>query len=226
MKALGVDKFFIYGTSNGGVAAQEIAIRYSDNVRGLILCATTPRKFGPELSIRFRQFLIPNWMASIPPPDAALTISCLTTFGVPAKPADQPGSAFGDRKSVPDGGGERTVESVVGLELLCRIVDNWRTHTGDNKVVKPVETMLNWGGSEDRLGGVKVPVLILHGVDDPTFALEHGEQILSLLPKSEHTRLVKFESKGAHLFNVLADIAPEVNAATREWLDECIGAGF
>ncbi|KAG8736025.1 hypothetical protein FRC10_009875 [Ceratobasidium sp. 414] len=226
MKALGVDKFFVYGTSNGGVIAQEVAIRYPDNVRGLILCATTSRNLGPELSTRFRQFLIPNWMASIPPPDATLMASCLTTFGVPAKPADQPGSAFGDRKPVSDDGGERTVESAVGLELVCRIVDNWRAHTGENKVVKPVEAMLNWEGCEDRLGGVKVPVLVVHGVDDPTFALERGEQTFSLLPKNEHTRLVKLDGKGAHLINVIADVATEVNGATREWLDECIRAGF
>ncbi|KAG8698338.1 hypothetical protein FRC09_007287 [Ceratobasidium sp. 395] len=226
MKALGVDKFFVYGTSNGGITAQEIAIRYPEHVRGLILCATTPRPAGPELSLRFRQYLIPGWMATVPPPDAALQASCLTTFGAPAKPADQPGSAFGDRKPVSDESGERTTESAVGLQLFCRIVDNWRTHTGEQKVMKPVETMLAWEGSESRLGGIKVPALILHGADDPTFGFDHAEQIHSLLPKNEHTRLVKFDGKGAHLINVLADVSVETNNATREWLDECIGAGF
>ncbi|KAG8740248.1 hypothetical protein FRC12_016069 [Ceratobasidium sp. 428] len=35
VKQLGVDKFFIYGTSNGGITAQEVAIRYPELVRGL-----------------------------------------------------------------------------------------------------------------------------------------------------------------------------------------------
>ncbi|KAG8735826.1 hypothetical protein FRC12_017883 [Ceratobasidium sp. 428] len=166
-------------------------------------------------------------MASVPPPDAVLQASCLPTFGAPVKPADQPGSAFGDRKQVSEAGGERTVESAVGLELFSRIVDNLRTHTGDQRVKKPVETMLNWGGSESRLGNLKAPVLVLsHGADDPTFPYSHAEDLYSLLPKNEHSRLVKLDGKGAHLINVLKDVAPEVNKATRQWLDEAIKAGY
>ncbi|KAG9114443.1 hypothetical protein FRC07_007652 [Ceratobasidium sp. 392] len=226
VKALGVDKFFIYGTSNGGITAQEIAIRYPELVRGLILTSTTPHQFGPELAAIYRQFLIESWMVSIPPPDAVLQASCVPTFGAQVKPADQPGSAFGDRKPVSEEGGERTVESVVGLELFSRIVDNLRTHTGDQKVKIPVETMLAWTGSESRLGGVKVPVLILHGADDPTFPFSHAEDLYALLPKNENTRLVKADGKGAHLINVLKDVAPQLNKDTREWLDAAIGAGY
>jgi hypothetical protein len=100
-------------------------------------------------------------MSSIPPPDIAVMAACVTSLGAPAKPADKPGSVFGDRRPVQHDEGERTAESAVGLELLCRIVDNWRTHTGQDKCVKLVETMLNWEGCESRLGGLKVPVLIL-----------------------------------------------------------------
>ena len=63
-------------------------------------------------------------------------------------------------------------------------------------------------------------------MDDPTLPIVRGEQIFSLLPEHQLTRFVKLDGKGAHLINIPADIALEVNAATRKWLDECIEAGF
>lgn len=65
-----------------------------------------------------------------------------------------------------------------------------------------------------------------HGIDDPTLPLERGEEIFSLLPEHQLTRLVKLNGKGAHLINIPADVALEVNGATREWLNECIDAGL
>ncbi|KAF8595521.1 alpha/beta-hydrolase [Ceratobasidium sp. AG-I] len=225
MTSLGVDKFFVFGTSNGGLTAQELAIRHPENVRGVVLCGTTAQAFGEDLNVRFREFVVPRWMVSEPPPNAALMGSCPTTLGAYAKPVDKPGSVFGDRSHM-QMCGERTAESAVGLDLLCRIVDNWRTHTGEARVVRPVETMLNWPGSESRLAGVKAPVLVLHGVDDPTLSITRGEQIFSLLAEHQLNRLVKLDGKGAHLINIPADVALEVNAATRQWLDECIKAGL
>lgn len=225
MKYLGVDKFFVFGTSNGGLTTQELVIRYPESVRGVALCGTTARAFGEDLSARFREFFVPRWMSSVPPPDVALIGSCTTTLGAPAKPVQKPGSVFGDRSHMQLCGG-RTAESVVGLDLLSRIVDNWRTHIGEARVVRPVEAMLNWPGCESRLAGVRVPVLILHGMDDPTLPLERGEEILSLLPEHKLTRLVKSDGQGAHLINIPADVALDVNAATRDWLNECIEAGL
>lgn len=63
-------------------------------------------------------------------------------------------------------------------------------------------------------------------MDDPTLPLERGEEILSLLPEHKLTRLVKSDGQGAHLINIPADVALDVNAATRDWLNECIEAGL
>lgn len=64
-----------------------------------------------------------------------------------------------------------------------------------------------------------------HGVNDPSVAFERAEQIVSLLPKNELTKLHKLDGKGAHLVNVLLDVGQEVNATVKGWLDECIEAG-
>jgi hypothetical protein len=69
-------------------------------------------------------------------------------------------------------------------------------------------------------------ILCRHGVDDPTVAFERAEHILSLLPRNKLTRLVKLDGRGSHLINVVAEVAPEVNVALREWLDECVKAGI
>lgn len=225
MKSLGVDKFFVFGTSNGGLAAQELAIRYPDNIRGIILCGTTSRKFGEPAESSFRQYLVPRWMSSIPPPDLEVMNACQSSLGVAPKAADKPGSTFGDRKPVQDDG-ERTAESAVGLEVLSGIVDSYRTHTGEARVSRPIEIMLNWPGCESRLGSLKVPVLILHGKDDPSIHFERAEQTFSLLPEHKLNRIVGLDGKGAHLINVVAEVAVEVNAATRDWLNDCIAAGL
>ncbi|KAF8595519.1 alpha/beta-hydrolase [Ceratobasidium sp. AG-I] len=225
LKSLGVDKFFAFGTSNGGLTAQELAIRYPENVRGLILCGSTAYPFGEPSESAFRQYLVPRWMATVPPPDLEVFNACHSSLGVAPKTADKPGSVFGDRATMQDNG-ERTAESAVGLELLSRIVDNYRTHTGEERVSRPIEILLNWPGSESRLSDLKAPVLILHGADDPSIPVERAEKLFPLLPKHELNRLVKLDGKGAHLINVVAEVAIETNAATRKWLDDCIEAGL
>lgn len=125
-----------------------------------VLCGTTARAFGEGLNARFREFFIPRWMSSVPPPDVALKGSCETTLGAPAKPINKPGSVFGDRSHM-QFCSDRTAESAVGLDLLSRIVDNWRTHSGNARVIRPVETMLGWPGCESRLKDVRAPVLVL-----------------------------------------------------------------
>lgn len=168
--------FALTALISGGLTAQELAIRYPEHVRGigmsfsqalvgyakvlLVLCGSTAYPFGEPAASAFRQFLIPRWMATVPPPDLEVFNACHSSLGVAPKTADKPGSVFGDRVPVQDDG-ERTAESAVGLELLSRIVDNYRTHTGEVRVSRTIETMLNWPGSEPRLGDLKAPMLIL-----------------------------------------------------------------
>lgn len=128
------------------------------------MIGTTAIPFAKEFAEKTRHALLPAWMSSVPPPDAALKVLIMTNAGAAPKPADAPGSVFGDRATgqptVLDGA-QRTAESVVGIDVLSRIVDNWRTHVGEARVVRPIEVMLNWGGSESRLGNVTAPALVL-----------------------------------------------------------------
>jgi pimeloyl-ACP methyl ester carboxylesterase len=49
LDALGIESAHVYGVSYGGMVAQELAIRYPDRVRGLILGGTTPG--GPRATL-------------------------------------------------------------------------------------------------------------------------------------------------------------------------------
>ncbi|CAE6381015.1 unnamed protein product [Rhizoctonia solani] len=222
---LGVKKFFVLGSSHGGITAQELSIMYPSRVRGMILVGSTCRPYPPEFSARMRDVLVPVWTSSMPPPDIALAGSIKSTLGAPAKSPEEPGSVFGDRAYVQtDGPSARTAETVAGIELLSKIVDNWRTHVGEMRVQKPVDTMLEWQGCEGRLGSVDAPVLIIHGEDDQTIPFECSEYIFSALPKKELTRIIKMDGKGAHLINEVREIAVVMNKIVREWLDDCIKA--
>ncbi|KDN40233.1 hypothetical protein RSAG8_08296, partial [Rhizoctonia solani AG-8 WAC10335] len=155
-----------------------------------------------------------------------LSRSIQSTLGAPPKSPEEPGSVFGDRARVEQVGETRTAETAVGIELLSKIVDNWRTHTGEMKLQKPVDVLLGWEGSEARLGGLIAPVLIIHGEDDTAILFECAEQIHSALPKNTLTRIVKMDGKGAHLINEVAEVAVAMNGVVRGWLDQCIQAGL
>src|SRR3954470_2798401 len=49
LDALGIESAHVYGISYGGMVAQEMAIRFPDRVRGLILGGTTPG--GPRAAL-------------------------------------------------------------------------------------------------------------------------------------------------------------------------------
>src|SRR3954447_13095639 len=49
LDALGIESAHVYGVSYGGMVAQEMAIRFPDRVRGLILGGTTPG--GPRATL-------------------------------------------------------------------------------------------------------------------------------------------------------------------------------
>lgn len=65
-----------------------------------------------------------------------------------------------------------------------------------------------------------------HGANDPSISVDNAKKLFPLLPKYELNRLVILDGKGAHLINVVAEVAVETNAATRKWLDDCIAAGL
>ncbi|CAE7067814.1 unnamed protein product [Rhizoctonia solani] len=204
---LGVDKFFVLAASHGGITAQELSLLCPSRVRGMILIESTCRPYSSQFRTHMRDVFVPEWSSSVPPPDSALARSIQSTLGAPSKKPEEPGSVFGDRAHIDQAGEARTAESAVGIELLSKIVDNWRSHTGEVKIRRPVDVLLGWGGSEARLGSVVAPVLIIHGEDGSTVPFECAEQIHSALPKNELTRIVKMDGKGAHLINEVAEVA-------------------
>ena len=52
MDALGIDSAHVYGLSMGGMIAQEVALRFPDRVRGLVLGATSPGGAHAVLPVR------------------------------------------------------------------------------------------------------------------------------------------------------------------------------
>lgn len=122
---------------------------------------STCRPYSSRFRTHMRDIFVPAWSSSVPPPDSALARSIQSTLGAPPKSPEEPGSVFGDRAHVDQVGETRTAESVVGIELLSKIVDNWRTHIGETKIKRPVDVLLEWEGCEARLRGMVAPVLIM-----------------------------------------------------------------
>ena len=153
LDALGLDSAHVYGLSMGGMVAQEMAIRFPDRVRALVLGGTTHG--GPR--------------AVLPSPKVA---AALTARGAPATlRAELVGRAlFSERfraehpdlvrAHLRDLGEHRS--SVRGLTSHF-----WASAYHDTRA---------------RLGRIAAPTLVLHGGADELTPLENARRLAALIP--------------------------------------------
>jgi 3-oxoadipate enol-lactonase len=185
LDAAGVESAHVIGASMGGMIAQHLALEAPERVRSLILCATHPgRRPGP-----------PPWrmLASIA-----------------ARPVLGSGRTF--RVVAPLLYSERTRrEHPERLEADMRM----RAEDLAPAATAPAQAAaIASHDTRDRLGGLRMPVLVLHGEEDALMPLEDARELAERIPRA---RLIQLPDCG----HVLATDAEErVAEAVGSFLDE------
>ena len=137
MDTLGIDSAHVYGLSMGGMVAQEVAIRFPDRVRGLILGCTTHG--GPR--------------AVLPSPKVA---AALTARGAPAElRAQLVGRALFSERF-------RTEEPALARRYLGLL----NAHRTSARGAMSHLAASTYHDTRARLGRIVAPTLVLHGDHD------------------------------------------------------------
>jgi len=158
LDAAGIASAHVYGLSMGGMIAQELAIRFPDRVRGLVLGGTTPG--GPR--------------AVLP------TVRELTALGVGAAgAAREPGRPwlgpllFSDRfrREQP----ERTRE----------LLRHFAKHRAKPQGVAAHWWASVYHDTVSRLGDIRAPTLVMHGAADAMASPDNARLLAAKIPDAE-----------------------------------------
>ena len=176
LDVLGLGAAHVVGMSMGGALAQVMALDHGERVASLTLIATSPA--GPD--------------DDLPP----MTDAGRAAFGALEEPdwSDRPAAieyltelsrALASRAHPFDEDGVRA--------LFARAVDRTTNVESSMKNHHAAEGTDRW---RERLGGLDVPTLVIHGSQDPVFPLGHGEALAREIPGAE---LLVLEGTGHEL---------------------------
>ena len=156
LDALGIDSAHVYGLSMGGMIAQEVAIRFPDRVRGLVLGATSHG--GPR--------------AVLPSPRI---VAALTSRGAPtAVRAELVGRAvFSDQFRAQE---PALVQRYLGLLGQHR--------TSARGLVSHL-TASTYHDTRARLGRIQAPTLVMHGGADQLTPVANARLLADAIPDAE-----------------------------------------
>ena len=176
LDALGVRAAHVVGLSMGGALAQLLALDHPECVASLTLVATSPAGPDPDLpamsdeaSAAFAAIAEPDWS------DRAAVIEYLTEQWRATASRSRPFDAEGTRA------------------LCARVVDRTTNIESSMKNSYAAEGSDRW---RERLGGLDVPTLVVHGTEDPLFPLGHGVALAREIPGAE---LLTLEAGGHEL---------------------------
>ena len=195
LDALGVERAHVVGLSMGGALAQLIALEHPGRVASLTLIATSPAGPGepdlPDMSAEgraaFGQLTEPDWS------DRAAVIDYATGLSRASAGRSRPFDEQGTRALW-----ERVLDRTTNIESSMK--NHYATEGG--------------GRWRERLGAIDMPVLVVHGTEDPMFGLAHGEALAREIPGAE---LLVLEGSGHELARRDWDVAvPAILRVTRE----------
>ena len=176
LAVLGLRRAHVVGQSMGGALAQLLALDHPERVASLTLVATSPA--GPDADLppmseearaAFAAIAEPDWS------DRAAVIEYLTEQWRATVSRSRPFDAEGTRA------------------LCARVVDRTTNMESSMKNSYAAEGSVRW---RERLGGLDVPTLVVHGTEDPLFPLGHGEALAREIPGAE---LLTLEAGGHEL---------------------------
>jgi 3-oxoadipate enol-lactonase len=161
LDALGLDSAHVYGLSMGGMVAQEMALRFPDRVRGLVLGATSPG--GPR---------------SVPP-----SAKELAAFGLQrTAPAAVRAELVGGLLFTPE---FRAQEPALVREYLRHL----GAHRASARGLGSHLWASAYHDTFSRLGRIAAPTLVLHGTRDTLTPVANGRILAGRIPGAELVEL-------------------------------------
>ena len=187
MDHLGIDSTHVVGRSMGGMVAQLVALRHPDRTRSMVsIMSTTGAKGLPEADPEVMKILRGD------------------------QPVDREGAV------------ERSVVALTALagkthppdpdavrELAARVYD--RSHYPPG-VRRRMLAILDAPSRADALEDLRVPTLVVHGIEDPLIPPAHGEDTAAHIPGA---RLLLIEGMG---HSMPEPLLPKLLDATLEFL--------
>jgi pimeloyl-ACP methyl ester carboxylesterase len=154
--AAGVTRAHVYGASMGGGIAQVLALEHPERVGALILGCTAAKAAKRHVPLwPVIRRLVPALLAGRQARTVALAQALV--YGPATDPA-------------------LIAEDLRLLESLHRPPEGMRAQR---------RAVLEYEGSQPRLGSVRSPTLIIHGSDDRLVPLRYGEELARLIPRAD-----------------------------------------
>jgi len=156
LEAAGVTRAHVYGASMGGGIAQVMTIEHPERVGALILGCTATRAAKRH---------VPLWP--------------VIRHLLPALPAGRQARTVALARALVYG--PATDPALIGEDL--RLLDSLRRPAEGIRAQR--RAVLDYEGSQLRLGSVRSPTLIIHGSDDRLVPLRYGEELARLIPGAD-----------------------------------------
>ena len=163
LDAAGVDRAHIVGVSMGGMIVQRLAIDHPDRVLSMTSIMSAPGARGTLTST-------PEAMAvlDVPPPDPKTDFEAFVAHGIKnARTIGSPAYPWTDEA------------------LRARVEAEYRRAFNPRGVARQRAAITADGDRSDGLKGLRMPVVVLHGADDPLVQPVGGEATAAAIPGAE-----------------------------------------